>query len=97
MVLAVINFVFKAAGPVLVADREPSPTVREMIVGLSPALLAGLVVVAAGPVLDGPASTGPALPGLAVAALAYLKGWPDLACIAIAVVISIGVRLVVAL
>ena len=45
VVLALINFAFKAAGPALLMDAEPSPTVQELIISLSPALLTGLVVV----------------------------------------------------
>ena len=45
VVLAGMNFAFKAAGPALLMDSEPSPTVQEVIISLSPALLTGLVVV----------------------------------------------------
>ena len=41
--LALINFSFKAAGPALLLDREPSPTVQELVISLSPALLTGLI------------------------------------------------------
>jgi hypothetical protein len=36
---------FKAAGPALLVDREPSPTVTETLTAMSRALLAGLVTV----------------------------------------------------
>jgi branched-subunit amino acid transport protein AzlD len=93
--MALINFSFKAAGPVLVADREPSPAVREMIMGLAPALLAGLVVVE----LAGPRWSDfdwTALPGLAAGGVAYVKGVPDLLSIAIAVGTTVLLRLAVA-
>ncbi len=59
---------------------------------MSPALLAGLVVVQ----LAGPRWTNfdwTALPGLAAAAIAYTKGIPDLACILLAVVVTVLLRL----
>jgi Branched-chain amino acid transport protein (AzlD) len=93
--MALINFSFKAAGPVLVGDREPSPAAREMIMGLAPALLAGLVVVE----LAGPRWADfdwTALPGLAAGGVAYLKGVPDLLSIAIAVGTTVLLRLAVA-
>jgi len=93
--MALINFSFKAAGPVFVGDREPSPAAREMIMGLAPALLAGLVVVE----LAGPRWSDfdwTALPGLAAGGVAYLKGVPDLLSIAIAVGTTVLLRLAVA-
>jgi hypothetical protein len=91
VVLALINFSFKAAGPALLMDREPSPTVQELIISLSPALLTGLVVVE----LAGPRWADldwTALPALAAAALAYRKGVPDLVCILIAIGVAAGLR-----
>lgn len=89
--LALINFGYKALGPAVLGDREPSPTVQELVISLSPALLAGLVVVELGgqrwAELD-----WTVLPPLAVAALAYLKGLPDLVCIGIAVGLVVGLR-----
>ena len=93
VVLALMNFAFKAAGPALLMDAEPSPTMQELVVSLSPALLTGLVVVElAGPRwadLDWTAS-----PALAAAAVAYHKGVPDLVCILIAVGVAAGLRAV---
>ncbi len=90
--LAVINFAFKAAGPVLLADRQPSPTVRELITAMTPALLAGLVTVElAGPrwgELD-----WTMIPGLAAAAVAYRRGTPELVCLVVAVLVTVTVRL----
>ncbi len=91
VVLALINFSLKAAGPALLMDREPSPTVQELIISLSPALLTGLVVVE----LAGPGWADldwTALPALAAAALAYRKGVPDLVCILIAIGVAAGLR-----
>ena len=89
--LALMNFSFKAAGPALLMDREPSPTVQELVISLSPALLTGLVVVE----LAGPRWADldwTALPALAAAAIAYRKGVPDLVCILIAVGLAAGLR-----
>jgi hypothetical protein len=94
VVLAVMNFVFKASGPALLMDAEPSPTVQELVISLSPALLTGLVVVE----LAGERWADldwTALPALAAAGLAYRKGVPDLVCILIAVGVAAGLRAVV--
>ena len=93
--LALINFSYKAAGPVLLVDREPSPTVSELIAAMSPALLAGLITVElAGPRFSDLDWT--VFPGLAAAVLAYRWGAPQLACVAIALVVTAGLRLVAA-
>ena len=92
--LALLNFAFKATGPVLLMDAEPSPTVQEVVISLSPALLTGLVVVE----LAGERWAHlewTALPALAAAAVAYRKGVPDLVCILIAVGVAAGLRAVV--
>ena len=91
VVLGLINFTFKAAGPALLMDREPSPTAQELIISLSPALLTGLIVVelagARWAHLD-----WTTLPALAAAAFAYRKGVPDLVCILIAVGVAAVLR-----
>jgi hypothetical protein len=92
--LALINFAFKAAGPALLMDAEPSPTVQELVISLSPALLTGLVVVE----LAGERWARldwTALPALAAAGVAYRKGVPDLVCILIAVGVAAGLRALV--
>jgi hypothetical protein len=89
--LALMNFAFKAAGPVLLMDSEPSPKMQELVISLSPALLTGLIVVE----LAGPRWAGldwTALPALAAAAVAYRKGVPDLLCILIAVGLAAALR-----
>ncbi len=92
--LALTNFAFKATGPALLMDAEPSPSVQELVISLSPALLTGLVVVelagARWADLD-----WTALPALAAAAVAYRKGVPDLVCILIAVGLTAGLRALV--
>jgi hypothetical protein len=91
VVLAMMNFSFKATGPALLMDAEPSPTVQELVISLSPALLTGLVVVelAGARWVD---LDWTALPALAAAALAYRKGVPDLVCLVIAVGVAAGLR-----
>jgi hypothetical protein len=91
VVLAAINFAYKATGPVVLADREPTPTVTELITALSPALLAGLVTVE----LLGPRwqhTDETAVPGLVAAAVAHRLHAPELACVAIAVLVTAGLR-----
>jgi branched chain amino acid efflux pump len=92
--LACMNFAFKAAGPALLMDAEPSPTVQDLVISLSPALLTGLVVVE----LAGSRWSHldwTAVAALAAAAVAYRKGVPDLVCILIAVGVAAGLRAVV--
>lgn len=43
--LALVNATFKAAGPLILGDRELSPRAGALIALFAPALLAGLVVV----------------------------------------------------
>jgi hypothetical protein len=92
VLLALLNFALKAVGPVLLVDREPSPTVTELIMAMSPALLAGLVTVE----IVGARWAGfdwTVLPGLAAAALADRRGAPNLACVGVAVLVTAGIRL----
>lgn len=90
--LALMNFAYKAAGPALLMDREPSPTVQELVVSLSPALLTGLVVVE----LAGPRWADldlTALAALAAAGIAHRLGVPDLVCILVAVAVGVAAGL----
>jgi hypothetical protein len=92
--LALMNFAFKATGPALLMDAEPSPTVQELVISLSPALLTGLVVVE----LAGSRWADldwTSVAALAAAAVAYRKGVPDLVCILIAVGVAAGLRALV--
>ena len=91
MALALINFAFKATGPALLMDAEPSPTVQELVVSLSPALLTGLVVVELAGARWADLDWTAMLP-LAAAAVAYRRGVPDLVCILIAVGLAAGLR-----
>jgi hypothetical protein len=92
--LAMINFAFKASGPAILGDRQPSERAQEVVVSLSPALLAGLVLVE----LAGPRWSEfdwTKIVALVVAAVAYRRGLPDLICILLAVVAAAGLRLLV--
>ena len=89
--LALMNFAFKATGPALLMDAEPSPTVQELVISLSPALLTGLVVVE----LAGSRCADldwTSVAALAAAAMAYRKGVAALVCILIAVGVAAGLR-----
>ena len=87
--LAMINFASRASGPAVLADREPSERTQDVVTRLSPALLAGLVVVEmAGPHWSELDWTRIVV--LVVAAVAYRRGQPDLVCILLAVVATAG-------
>jgi hypothetical protein len=93
--LTLINFAFKAAGPALLSDRQPTEKVQAILISLSPALLAGLVVVQlAGPRWDD--LDVALLPGLVAAGASFLKGVSEMWCLAIAVAVTVVVRLLVA-
>ena len=92
--LALMNFGYKAAGPALLMDREPSPRVQDLVVSLSPALLTGLVIVE----LAGPRWADldwTAVVALAAAGVAYRLGVPDLVCLVLAVGAAADLRAVV--
>jgi uncharacterized membrane protein len=92
--LAVINIVYKGVGPIALGDREFPPRLQAVTDAFGPALLAGLVVVelAHNHWTD---FDWTVLPGLVAAAIGWRFKLPDLACIAVAVVVTIAVRLVV--
>jgi branched-subunit amino acid transport protein len=82
VVLAVVNFVIKAAGPVLLGGRELPRPVLDVIALLAPAILAALVVVGtfsedSSLRLDAQAA------GVAVAGVAFLLRVPMLAAIGV--------------
>jgi uncharacterized membrane protein len=92
VVLTLMNFAYKAAGPAILADREFSPRVQSAIEAFSPALLAGLLVVEllgqSWALLD-----WTMLPGLLAAAVCWRLHAPHLVCIAVAVALTVVVRL----
>lgn len=91
LVMAVINFAFKGAGPAILKDRELPPRVQLVIDAFSPALLTGLLVVA----LLGERWAlfdWTVLPGLAVAGVGWRLHAPHLVCIAAGVGVTALVR-----
>jgi len=90
--LALINFVYKGVGPAVLGDRRFSPRVQAMIDALPVALLAGLLVVnLLGERWQNADVT--VVPGLVAAGVAWWLRVPQLGCVAIAVVVTIAVRL----
>jgi branched-subunit amino acid transport protein len=82
VVLAVVNFVIKAAGPVLLGGRELPRPVLDVIALLAPAILAALVVV--GTVSeDSSLRLDAQAAGVAVAGVAFLLRVPMLAAIGV--------------
>jgi branched-subunit amino acid transport protein len=93
LLVALVSFVIKAAGPALLGERPLPNRVTAVIALVAPALLAGLVITD----LAGPAWTEAdwtLAAGLGVAATAYLFRVPALASVAIAVVATALLRLV---
>lgn len=91
LAVAVANAFMKAAGPVLLGDRELPPRASAVIALLASALLAALVVTETlgG---DGRLALDARAVGLAVAALALLLRAPVLVVIALAAVATAVVR-----
>jgi len=92
--LAVMNILYKSIGPMVLGDREFPPRLQAVTDAFGPALLAGLVVVE----LAHDHWRGfdwTVLPGLAAATIAWRFKLPDLACIAIGVVVTVLVRILV--
>ena len=90
--LGLINFIFKAAGPALLSDRQPSERMQAILMGLSPALLAGLVVVQLAGPRWGDLDVA-VLPGLVAAGASFLKGASEMWSLVIAVAVTVLVRL----
>jgi hypothetical protein len=92
VVLALMNFAYKAVGPAVLADREFPPRAQAAIDAFTPALLAGLLVVE----LLGERWAlfdWTVLPGLLAAAACWRLHAPQLVCIAVAVAVTVLVRL----
>lgn len=91
LAFAVINYLIKAAGPVLMHGRSFPPRVRAVVDALPAALLAGMLVCsvlgtrwqALDPTLIG---------GLAAAAVAWTLRAPQLASVAIGVLATVALR-----
>jgi hypothetical protein len=94
--LALINIVYKAAGPAVLADREFDPRGQAVVDAFAPALLAGLLVVE----LLGrqwALFDWTTLPGLLTAAVAWRLRAPQLACIGLGVAVTVLTRAAAAL
>jgi branched-subunit amino acid transport protein len=92
VVLALINFAFKAIGPAILTDHEFGPRLQAVVDSFSAALLAGLLAVG----LLGQhwaAFDWTTLPGLAAAAVAWRLRAPQLLCIAFGVGVTVVIRL----
>ena len=93
LALALITFAIKAAGPVLLGGRELPERVMAVITLLAPALLAGLVMVETFSegdeiVLD------PRAAGVGAAAVTLAMRLPMLATVAVAALVTAGIRAV---
>ncbi len=90
--LAVINFAFKAIGPALLGGRTLPPR-GQSIVTASPSPARGPAAGRSG--RRALVRHGPHRPaGLAAALGLRLRGWPHLACIAVAIATTIALRAV---
>ena len=91
LALAVITFVIKAAGPVLLGGRDLPPRVMTVVALLAPALLAALVMVQTFSeeqelVLD------PRALGIGASAVALALRAPMLVTVGVAALVTAGVR-----
>jgi uncharacterized membrane protein len=94
LLVALVSFTLKAAGPALLGDRPVPPRAAAVIALFAPALLTGLVVTDfAGPGWTGADWTIGA--GLAVAAIAYLCRAPVLVSVLLAVLATAVLRFAV--
>ncbi|AFU04682.1 AzlD domain-containing protein [Nocardia brasiliensis] len=92
VLVALISIGFKAAGPVLLGDREIRPRLAGVIALLAPALLAGLVLTD----VTGPGWSGidwTLCAGLAAIAVTYVLRMPVLAAILCGVAVTATLRL----
>jgi len=93
-VIAIVNVVFKAAGPAVLSDREFGARTRAVLSALPVALLAALITVD----LLGPHwadADWTVLPGLATIGVARNRRYPDLVCILAGVAVTAGLRALV--
>jgi branched-subunit amino acid transport protein len=93
LLVALVSFALKAAGPALLGNRPLPPRTATMIALFAPALLAGLIVTDfAGPSWSEADWTLAA--GLTAATIAYLCRAPVLASVAIALAVTALLRAV---
>ena len=89
---AAVTFAIKAAGPVTLGGRELPPRFTGVIELMAPALLAALVVTQA--LADGERlHVGADTAGVAAAGVVVLRGGSVLPAVAVAVVVTAGLRL----
>jgi len=89
--LAIINIVYKAAGPAILGDHEFSARTHAVLNALPVALLSGLIVVD----LLGPKwsdADWTMVPGLLTVAIVRIRRAPDLVCILAGVAVTAGLR-----
>lgn len=93
LLLAAGSYALKAAGPMLLGDREPSPPVARALALIAVPLLAALIVVQT--LADGDRLVVDArVPALGVAALCVWRGAPFLVTVLAAAATAAGIRLV---
>jgi branched-subunit amino acid transport protein len=91
--LTVTTFVIKAAGPVVLGGREPSPTFLRVISMMAPALLAALVVTSV--FAEGrDLAVGAETAGVAVGGVLLVRGRSLVLAVGAAVVVTGALRAV---
>ena len=91
LAIAAGSYALKAAGPLLLGDREPSPTVARVLALLAVPLLAALIVVQTlGP--GEQIEVDARVPALAAAAICVWRGAPFLVTVVVAAVVAAGLR-----
>ena len=91
LALAAGSYVLKAAGPLLLGEREPSPPVARVLALLAVPLLAALIVVQT--LSDGEQVVVDArVPALGAAAICVWRGAPFLVTVLVAAVVAAGLR-----
>jgi branched-subunit amino acid transport protein len=91
LILAAGGYALKAAGPLLLGDREPSPRVAQLLALLAVPLLAALIVVQT--LSDGDGVTIDArVPALAVAGVCVWRRAPFLVTVLAAAAVAAGLR-----
>jgi branched-subunit amino acid transport protein len=88
---AVVTFAIKAAGPVALGGRDLPPRFTQVIALMAPALLAALIVTQA--LADGERwHVGADTAGVAAAGAVVLRGGSVVPAVAVAVVVTAGLR-----
>jgi branched-subunit amino acid transport protein len=91
LALGLGSYALKAAGPLLLGDREPSPQVARILALLAVPLLAALIVVQT--LSDGERVVIDArVPALGAAAVCVWRGAPFLVTVVVAAVVAAGLR-----